>query len=278
MSISMRTTPMLVVAIGVFSATTFTHAELTLSSPLALPGDAASSQAAGRQETPEISKGSTGYLAVWADNRSSLIGTGSSGPYFGEGLGTMIDIYAARLDASGALVDTTPIAISQGQYNQSAPRVGWNGQSWLVVWMTERQGDRYFHDVVGVRVSPGGVLLDSTPIVIHAAGSSINAYNPWCVSSDGTNWIVLWRDLEATGSIFTIAGARVAPSGAVLDPSGKTLRQDVWNSGANKASLAFAGDEFLMTWLEMSSGTGGWVVRGQRLNTALDPIGAVFTL
>src|SRR5262245_39291721 len=84
-------------------------AQPTLTWPTVLPGDVTAGPAAGRQETPEISRGASGYLTVWADNRSSLIGAGPNGPYFGEGLGTMIDIYAARLDANGGLVDATPI-------------------------------------------------------------------------------------------------------------------------------------------------------------------------
>jgi hypothetical protein len=90
--------------------------------------------------------------------------------------------------------------------------------------------------------------------------------------------VVAWQDLDSTGSVWIIAGARVAPDGTVLDPGGKTLRQDTWNSGANKAALAFAGDEFLMTWVELDSGTGSWVVRGQRLTSALNPIGGVFKI
>jgi len=250
----------------------------TLSTPMLLPGDRVFEQAAGRQETPEISRGANGYLAVWADNRSSLIGTGTSGPYFGEALGTMIDIYAARLDATGNLVDATPIIISRAPYNQTSPQVGWNGQNWLVVWMTEREGDRYFNDVVGVRVSPTGVVLDAAPILINAADTSINSYSPWSVTSDGSNWTVLWRDLDASGTVFTIDGARVAPGGALLDPGGKRLRQDTWNSAAHTASLAFAGDEYLMTWIELDTGTGAWVIRGQRLTPALDLIEGPFKI
>jgi hypothetical protein len=144
--------------------------------------------------------------------------------------------------------------------------------------MTERDGNRYALDVVGARVSSNGTVLDSTPIVIDSAGLSSADHRPWSVASDGTNWVVAWQDLDSTGSVWIIAGARVAPDGTVLDPSGKTLRQDTWNSGANKASLAFAGDEYLMTWVESDSGTGSWVVRGQRLTLALDPIAGVFRI
>jgi hypothetical protein len=271
--------PMMTAACALFFSIAPASSQPILSNDVILPGDLAAAQAAGKQEAPKIARGSNGFLAVWADNRSSLVGTGGNGPYFGEGLGTMTDIYAARLDTTGHLIDTTPIVLSQAMYNQTAPQVGWNGQSWLVVWMTERQGDRYFNDVVGVRVSPAGVVLDPAPIVINPADTSINTYSPWFVGSDGAaNWVVVWRDLDASGSVFTIDAARISPSGVVLDPTGKRLRQDSWNSGAVDASLAFAGDEYLMTWLELDSGTGTWVVRGQRLSPALDAIGGVFKI
>ena len=251
-------------------------AQPSLSNPAVLPGDAAISPAAGLQESPQVACGANGCLAVWTDDRASIRDFVRSGVYFGEGLGTLIDIYAARLDTNGNLLDTMPIVISQAQYNQTSPRVGWNGQNWLVVWMTEREGNRYYLDVVGVRVSPGGAILDSTPIVINPAETAINLYTPWSVSSDGANWVVIWRDLDAAAGIYTIDGARIAPNGSLLDPGGRRLRQDTWNSAANKASLAFAQDEYLMTWLELDCGT--WSVRGQRLTPALVSIGAVFTL
>ncbi len=251
-------------------------AQPVLSTPLVLPGDQAASPAAGTQQTPRISRGSNGYLVVWADNRSSLVGAGPNGPYFGQGLGTMFDIYAARLDAAGNVLDTTPIILSQAMYNQTVPRVGWNGQNWLVVWMTERESDRYFYDLVAVRVAPDGTVLDFAPILVNSADTSINQYTPWAVSSDGTNWVVIWRDLDPAAGVFTIDGARIAPNGTILDPGGKRLRQDTWNSGATHADLAFAGDEYLMVWLETDPDSGGWIVHAQRLELDLDGIGSPF--
>lgn len=149
-------------------------AQPVLSTPLVLPGDQPASPAAGTQQTPQISRGSGGYLVVWADNRSSLAGAGPGGPYFGQGLGTMFDSCAAWLDLSGNVLDPTPIGISRAMYNQTVPRVGWNGQNWLVVWMTERETDRYWHDVVGVRVAADGMVLDPSPILINSAQTSID--------------------------------------------------------------------------------------------------------
>ncbi len=226
---------------------------------------------------PQIAKGGNGYLAVWTDLRSALVNTGFGGPYTGPGLGTMMDIYAARLDANGNLIDTTPIVISQAGYNQSSPMVGWNGQNWLVAWATERATDRYTYDIMATRVAPDGRVLDDPPLLLAAAPAADNGSVAYTVASDGTNWVVTWRGLDVAAGIFTIDGARVAPNGTILDPGGKRLRRDVWNSAASAADLAFAGDEYLMTWLELD-GSANWVVRAERLSPALDVLGGVFTI
>ena len=245
----------------------------SVSSPILLPGDAVVAPAAGRQETPQIARGVDGYLAVWADNRSSLGDAGISTGPFGGGLGTMFDIYATRLNLNGAVIDANPIVISNGQYNQTAPRVAWNGQNWLVAWATEGdETSRYTSRVMVARVSPAGVVLDNPPIIVDSGGSSL--LSPWSVVSDGSNWMVTWRD-SADGT-WVIEGARISPAGLVLDPGGKHLRRDVWNSGTTNSDIAFAGDEYLLVFEEW--GTEGWVINAQRLSLALDPLGSVFRL
>lgn len=245
-----------------------------LSPPAVLPGDAAHADAAGRQQKPHIARGSPGYLVVWEDNRSSLANAGINGPYFGRELGSMFDIYAARLDPSGALLDSTPIVISQAPYNQTYPHVAWNGTNWLVVWMTEREGDRYYYDVMAVRVSPSGEILDPTPIVIDQAAGT-DQHIVWDVTSDGANWTVIWRDLDDI--VFTIDGARIAPDGTVIDVGGKRIRRPEWNRSPFNAELAFAGDSYLVVFEELDD-SGSWQIKGQRLSTALDPVGSTFPI
>jgi probable HAF family extracellular repeat protein len=241
-----------------------------------LPGDLASALAAGKQQSPQIVKGANGYLVVWTDMRSALSFTGMNGPYEGPGLGTMIDVYAARLDANGALIDTTPIIITEASYNQFAPLVGWNGQNWLVVWTTERATNRYYYDIMAARVAPDGTVLDDPPIVLNSAPTSIDYYTSWTISSDGTNWAVAWRGIDNSGLIWTIDGSRISPEGIVLDPGGKRLRQDFWNSGSTNADLAFAGDEYMLTWIELDNVSVDWVIKAERLTPSLDVIGAPF--
>src|ERR1051325_2215639 len=135
------------------------------------PGDAASGRAAMNQENPQIAAGGGGYLVVWEDSRTNYTGFPSNAlPTDGYASGqTLKDIYAARLDANGQLIDTTPILVAQATFDQSVPQVAWNGQNWLVVWNTERVANyTTTKDVLGARVSPQGVVLDSQPIVIDS--------------------------------------------------------------------------------------------------------------
>jgi probable HAF family extracellular repeat protein len=272
----MRTGKTITIA-GFIAGLAVLAARSTLAGP-SLTGDLAPSRAAGKQTSPQVSRGANGYLVVWSDVRSALSAAAGLSSYVGTGLGTMWDVYAARLDGGGGLIDAVPIIVSEAPYHQTAPVVGWNGQNWLVVWMTERGTDRYRHDVMAARVAPDGRVLDDPPIMVNPAGTSINLYTPWSVSSDGTNWVVVWRGVDDLEGIFTIDGARVSPDGTVLDAGGKRLRHDTWNSAPTSADLAFAGDMHLLTWLELDPVRIDWVVRGQRLTLGLDPIGAPFTI
>src|SRR5512137_6903 len=84
---------------------------------------------------------------------------------------------------------------------------------YVVVWDDDRAGDGF--DVFAARVTPGGTLLDSTPI---AVGNSPKEDAAPMVAFDGANFLVVWYggDFGARD----IYGARVTSSGVLLDPGG----------------------------------------------------------
>ena len=240
-----------------------------------LPGDAEPGHALGNQANPVIAWGQDSYLAVWTDDQSALAPlTPSSGPYFGTGLGNMADIYAARLAADGTLIDTTPILVSQEPYYQSRPLVAWNGQTWLVVWASERADNYYREDIVAARVAPDGTVLDPAPILVRAA-DSMDPLPLGAVASDGDGWTVTWSAWDA-GLRRIIYGARVAADGTVLDPAGRALHSGTQTSYPNDARLAFAEGHYLLTWTEYTGSR--LALRGRRLTPDLDPAGGIFTL
>jgi hypothetical protein len=241
-----------------------------------LTGDTTPAASLGAQENPKIARGGNQSLAVWVDRRTATSSAANGNVYFGDGIGSMNDVLAARLDASGNVVDTTPIVISQADYNQTEPQVAWNGSTWLVTWMTER--DQYYSDVKAVRVGADGTVLDASPIVLDTATTSINQFPPYTVSSDGTNWSVMWKDLDSTGSKWILVGSKVAPDGTVMNPGGRMLRQTFGNDFIGFADLAFAGDEYLGTWLEYGADAVSPVIKAQRFDLNLNPVGAPVTV
>lgn len=256
----------IVFTISVFSASLATADPPPLSDLIFLPGDDGLAPAAGRQLSPEIAAGGDGYLAVWVDTRTGLTEMASyhGGQYFDHHIGTMWDIYGARLDAAGELIDTSPILINRDIQSQGMPDVAWNGSNWLVVWSGQTglqccPSDNRF----AARVSPDGVVLDETPILL---GSDVLADAGWpaAVGSDGTNWLVVW-----TSNGNRVTAMRVAPDGSVLDPQGVVLYT---GGDPGDYDIAFADGEYFIVW---SSGgrTGGGVIQGRRAAPDLTPIG-----
>ena len=270
-----RTVVSLSVALAFLLPSAVLAAPPVFPTPSFLPGDAAIGPAAGLQEQPSIAAGGSGSLVVWADARSSLIPLAAfpSGPFLTPGGGTMRDIYAVRLDASGNLLDSTPIVVNAAGLNQGFPKVAWNGQNWLVVWMGQAGLACCPNvNIYATRVSPAGVVLDSPPIVVDTDVTTSGLYWP-TVASDGAFWAVAWRDLDVAAGIFTIDGARITPGGTVYDVGGKHLRRDTVNSYPIGPQLAYAAGQYMLVWNEASNR-----VMGQRLSSALDPLGGAFQL
>jgi hypothetical protein len=182
------------------------------------------STAANKQSTPSIVSGDTNYFVVWQDYRNSSY-----------------EIYGARVDSSGNILDPSgiPIATSGPNWN---PHVAFDGTNYFVVWGT---GLSFDQDISGARVSQGGVVLDPGGITI--AGVSGNQCLS-CAAYDGMNYVVIWQDLR-NGDNYDVYGARVSSSGIVLDPDGLELINQPYNrmnpvlvkGPANQLLLAFEG-------------------------------------
>ncbi|MCX6639343.1 MAG: T9SS type A sorting domain-containing protein [bacterium] len=244
----------------------------TLTNQQFLPGDTTPQTAVRIQANTRIAAGGPGYLVVWRDERTVISGFigASTVPL----QGNMKDIYAARLDGNGNLLDQSPIIISNAGVNQTQYDVAWNGQNWLVVWVTERSDWYFFQDIMAVRVSPQGVILDSVPIPIRLANQSPSGdqgSNP-SVTSDGTNWVVTWQDLTYQGSLVypNIVAARISPNGTIIDNPPIVLHtgETPGTFGPVNPQMRLAGDELLVVW-EYS---GLYTILGKRFNLNLQPI------
>ncbi|GBD87648.1 hypothetical protein BMS3Abin03_01582 [bacterium BMS3Abin03] len=199
------------------------------------------SSAGGEEWGAEVAFDGTNYLVVWIDYRN-----GSA------------DIYGARIDQSGNLLDPNGIAVCNAANDQEYPRVSAGASSFLVVWADYRidsEGDYY-----GGRVGFDGTVLDPNGFIIQD-GPDDNFFGD--VEYDGTNWLVVWSQYP------DLKGTRINSSGSVLDPGGLILAPPSCN--AFYCSLEFDGTNYLVTWDTFEDD-----VRAARISTSatlLDPNG-----
>ncbi len=219
--------------------------------------------ASGVQGFATACAGGSGYLVVWDDAR--------------EGSASGNAIYATRVDANGAVLDPYGIRVGTfaAGFNWQIPQgVAFDGTNWLVVY-TGRKGTAT--GVYGTRVSQAGVVLDPGGFLIAASG-----YAPK-LAFGGGNYLVIWEDTRnAPASHSNVYGARVSPSGAVLDPAGINLTPtNAWRSGYD---LAFDGTNYLLAYGETPNSGGTIAGRarfitqaGTLVGTAAFPISTVAT-
>ena len=95
------------------------------------------------------------------------------------------------------------------------------------------------------------------------------------VAFDGTNYLVVWQD--TLGGLTDLAGARVAPTGALVDDGGFTVSRA---PGAQSyPSIGFGSGEYLVTWSDLRSGglSAAFAARVTVGGTVLDPNGIPLT-
>jgi len=225
-------------------------ARVSTSGALLDPSGIPISLAYNHQSLPAVAFDGTNYLVVWQDYRS----------------GSYYDVYGARVTKSGVVLDPGGIAISNATSYQSAPAVAFDGTNYMVAWGDFRS---LSFDAYVARVSKSGNVLDPAGIPVSQATGDQSSP---AIAFDGTNYMVVWRD-ERNGTYTDIYGARVSPSGTVLDPDGIAVSTAPNHQYA--PAIAFDGVNYLVVWDDEH--TGSYIdVYGARvttLGTVLDPIG-----
>ena len=215
------------------------------------PAGIAISTAINHHQYPSVVFDGTNCLVVWADKRN--------GPDY--------DIFAARVDTAGSVIDTGGIPVSIVVNNQWWPATAAGGTNCLIVWEDSRNGAKT--DIYGARLSKGGNVLDPAGMSV-----STSANDEWlpAIAFNGTNYLVVWEDYRA-GLNSDIYGVRVSQSGAVLDPAGIAVSTAPGNQ--NWPAVASDGTNYLVVWMDSRSGIYPHIY-GTRITqggTVLDPNG-----
>lgn len=162
------------------------------------------------------------FLVVWQDIRN----------------GVDYNIYGARVDTMGTILDPDCILISTAAVNQQFPKVAYSGSNYLVVWQ-----DRRFSNIYGARVDTSGVVLEPSGFTI--SGAIWEQESPSVIF--GTeNYFVVWHDWRNVAN-SGIYGTRVTTSGVVLNPLGIQIS---YMDGYEELhpSLSFNGRNYLVVW------------------------------
>lgn len=208
------------------------------------------SLASNHQSLPAVAFDGTNYLVVWQDYRS----------------GSYYDVYGCRVTKSGTVLDPGGIVISNAAGYQSSPAIAFDGTNYVVAWADFRT---LSYDAYVARVSKSGTVLDPTGIPVSQATGDQNSL---AIVFDGTNYMMVWRD-ERNGTYTDIYGARVSPSGVVLDPDGIAICTAANHQYA--PAISYDGVNYFVVWDDEHTGSY-YDVYGARVTTSgtvLDPTG-----
>jgi hypothetical protein len=206
------------------------------------------------QTAPSVAGRGNDYFVAWADARTSANG---------------LDIYGARVSGAGRVLDTNAVPISQGRNAQQFPEVAASSNDFLVVWADLRNNDASAtptnSDIYATRVRVDGSVINPNGIAISTAAG--NQARPE-VASNGRDFFAVWADERLAGvdaGPSDVFGARVSPTGAVLDASGLAINTNRWNQLV--PALGFANGMFLVACQGTRDGSVRTVGNIVNLNT-----------
>jgi hypothetical protein len=174
---------------------------------------------------PEVEWNGTNYFVMWSEDR------GISGN----------DIYTARVDTSGAVLDLGGSAVTSDAGEQTHPAFAWNGTDFLVVWEDDRGGTEEV--VMGALVSP----LNEASMPFQVSGGLGNKKPD--VASDGTDFLVAWE--QHWRSSEDIVAVMVSDDGRVLGRVFDISR--LFYSLEGSPSITWTGSDYLVAWEDTRS-------------------------
>jgi hypothetical protein len=164
-------------------------------------------------------------------------------------------------------------AIATDNSTHLYPAVAFDGTNFLVTWQQLATSGATVGSIYAVRVSPAGVVVDPTPILI--ANPATGAFSP-SVAFDGTNYLVVWLDTlpqgASPGSLTPgVYGARVSTNGVLLDgtpdPGGIPINTSS-TLAYDSPRVVYTGTEYLVVWqLEGYVQYGSLGVQAARVST-----------
>ena len=178
------------------------------------------------------------------------------------------DVYAARLTATGHLLDSVPFPVaSSSSHDEFMPTVAFGNGVYLVSWTS--QDTEMTARVKAIRVSANGAVLDTA--IFLSRNDAHQFYSS--VTFGDTCFLAAWTELGSSAN--SICAARISPSGSLMDTVPIQLSEGP-EYGLN-ACCAFDGTSYLVAWevddnMPMSGGT----IYGRRITADGVPLDSGF--
>lgn len=120
----------------------------------------------------------------------------------------------------------------------------WNGDGWTIAWrtVTYQQLVPVKYRVLLRRLDRHGTALDASPIVLFEETMHHDARNAPGLAYDGTNYFVAW-----TTTAEQVVGARVSPSGVVLDATPFPV-SNAQSGQRHEVRTWWTGSEYFVVW------------------------------
>ena len=168
-----------------------------------------------------VNSNGSAFLVAWGDERNA------TGP----------DLYAARVDDAGTVLDPTGRQIAVASGSQTAATIAHDGTNYLLTWTDSRSGG---NDIRAARVNNSGTVLDGVTTGIPVSTAAGEQTFPQ-VSFNGS-FFVAWLDRRNGGTDDKIYGARIDTGGSVLDPSGFAISTAAGDHDVPEVSRSSGGD------------------------------------
>ncbi len=209
-----------------------------------------------------VNDGVGGAILAWQDSRS----------------GTGYDIYAQRIDSTGAVRwGTNGVAISTATGEQGIPAIGSDGAGGAVItWQDYRSGTSY--DSYAQRIDSTGAVQWTTDGVAVCTASNDQVFQS-IVGDNPGGAVVVWRD-NRSGGRLDIYAQRISSTGAVrwatngigvCTASGDKYAPAVIKDGSAGTIIAWddlrSGAFGIYAQRYDSTGSAQWAVNGVRLCT-----------
>jgi hypothetical protein len=181
--------------------------------------------------------------------------------------------WAARVSASGTLLDSPAIALPNGAADEGYVAVTGNGSSYFAVWGdTRNDSNDTESDIYGQALSSTLASAATGSLISRSASSQYYQ----ALAFNGTSYLAAWLDdRESAPGLY---GSRVAPDGTVLDTDAIAI--NTVSGGKFTVAATSTGSGYFLVWEDQRNGLGDGDVMAARLDddgNVLDPTGKVIS-